>query len=445
MAITNSAGLNAMLKTYYKKNGLQNTLLRADPFLKQIKFERVEGKQQNFAALFSTGGACSANFLVSKRNAAETAQAKEFQVTPGQLFSSCTFTPKEVLASKTLGGAYVKVAGTKMFASGVSFRNTLALALYGTGHGEIFVTTKQITLAQGDKNEIELPNYAIAPLDINSTVEFKSSKSATANLAEVKVVKIGKGKITVSADAAATIPSGSVICLSGCTDSDGNPLLPVGLAGWLPTDDISTNDSFFGVNRSVARERLAGVYVEGKSSEKKYEVIENAILALRRMGSLCDKIVMNDEDFLALSREIEAKTTFQKVNGGSAKQTAEIGYQGFGFSVSTNWLENVIDSPFVPKGRAYVLSSDTIELWGYTNNDKVINDGAVVGNEPGKANVDDSNDPSERAYQLLIDDMLTMSPGTDTRDGPAALATMQLYGSFVVTNPSVNGVVTFAA
>ena len=445
MAITNSAGLNAMLKTYYKKNGLQNTLLRADPFLKQIKFERVEGKQQNFAALFSTGGACSANFLVSKRNAAETAQAKEFQVTPGQLFSSCTFTPKEVLASKTLGGAYVKVAGTKMFASGVSFRNTLALALYGTGHGEIFVTTKQITLAQGDKNEIELPNYAIAPLDINSTVEFKSSKSATANLAEVKVVKIGKGKITVSADAAATIPSGSVICLSGCTDSDGNPLLPVGLAGWLPTDDISTNDSFFGVNRSVARERLAGVYVAGKSSEKKYEVIENAILALRRMGSLCDKIVMNDEDFLALSREIEAKTTFQKVNGGSAKQTAEIGYQGFGFSVSTNWLENVIDSPFVPKGRAYVLSSDTIELWGYTNNDKVINDGAVVGNEPGKANVDDSNDPSERAYQLLIDDMLTMSPGTDTRDGPAALATMQLYGTFVVTNPSVNGVVTFAA
>lgn len=445
MAITNSAGLNAMLKTYYKKNGLQNTLLRADPFLKQIKFERVEGKQQNFAALFSTGGACSANFLVSKRNAAETAQAKEFQVTPGQLFSSCTFTPKEVLASKTLGGAYVKVAGTKMFASGVSFRNTLALALYGTGHGEIFVTTKQITLAQGDKNEIELPNYAIAPLDINSTVEFKSSKSATANLAEVKVVKIGKGKITVSADAAATIPSGSVICLSGCTDSDGNPLLPVGLAGWLPTDDISTNDSFFGVNRSVARERLAGVYVAGKSSEKKYEVIQNAILALRRMGSLCDKIVMNDEDFLALSREIEAKTTFQKVNGGSAKQTAEIGYQGFGFSVSTNWLENVIDSPFVPKGRAYVLSSDTIELWGYTNNDKVINDGAVVGNEPGKANVDDSNDPSERAYQLLIDDMLTMSPGTDTRDGPAALATMQLYGSFAVTNPSVNGVVTFAA
>lgn len=445
MAITNSAGLNAMLKTYYKKNGLQNTLLRADPFLKQIKFERVEGKQQNFAALFSTGGACSANFLVSKRNAAETAQAKEFQVTPGQLFSSCTFTPKEVLASKTLGGAYVKVAGTKMFASGVSFRNTLALALYGTGHGEIFVTTKQITLAQGDKNEIELPNYAIAPLDINSTVEFKSSKSATANLAEVKVVKIGKGKITVSADAAATIPSGSVICLSGCTDSDGNPLLPVGLAAWLPTDDISTNDSFFGVNRSVARERLAGVYVAGKSSEKKYEVIENAILALRRMGSLCDKIVMNDEDFLALSREIEAKTTFQKVNGGSAKQTAEIGNQGFGFSVSTNWLENVIDSPYVPKGRAYVLSSDTIELWGYTNNDKVINDGAVVGNEPGKANVDDSNDPSERAYQLLIDDMLTMSPGTDTRDGPAALATMQLYGSFVVTNPSVNGVVTFAA
>ena len=445
MAITNTAGLNAMLKTYYKKNGLANTLLRADPFLKTIKFVRVEGKQQNFAALYSTGGATSANFLVSKRNATETAQAKEFQVTPGQLFSSCTFTPKEVLASKTQGGAYVKIAGAKMFAAGVSFRNTLALALYSTGHGEIYTTDSDIALVGGGTVEITLPNYAIAPLDIGSTIEFKATKSSTAVLAEGKVVKIGSGKITVSSEDSATVPAGSVICLSGCTDSDGNPLLPIGLAGWLPTEDLAATDSFFGVNRSVARDRLAGVYVKGSADKKKYEVIEEGILHLRRMGSLCDKIVMNDEDYLALAREIAAKTTFQKTNGGSSKQKAEIGYQGFGFSVSTNWLDNVIDSPFVPKGTAYILSSDTVELWGYTNNDKVINDGQVAGNEPGKAEVNDGDDPSERAYQLLIDDMLTMSPGTDTSNGPAALATMQLYGSFVLTNPSVNGVVTFAA
>lgn len=443
MAVTAQAGLLAMLKTYYKKENLANALLRSDPFLKSLKFERVEGKQQNFAALYSCGGSSSANFTISKRNAVETAQAKEFQVVPGQLFTSCTFTPKEVLASKTKGGAYAKIAGTKMFANSVSFRNTLALALYGSGHGEILTTTDEISLTADDTNEIALPNYAISALDINSTLEFKSSKTSTTVLAEITVKKIKKGKIVASSEKVATIPSGSVLCLSGCTSADGKPLLPIGLAGWIPTEELSDSDSFYGVNRSVARDRLAGTYVQGSSGQKKYEVIEDAILALRRMGSLCDKIVMNDEDYLALSREIEAKTYFTKANGGEKGTKANVGYKDFGFSVSTNWLENVIDSPFCPKGKAYIISSDTIEIWAYTNNDKILSDG-VAGNEAGKAEVSDTDDPSERAYQLMIDDMLTMSQGADTQDGPASLASMMFYGTFVLTNPSVNGVVTFA-
>jgi hypothetical protein len=91
MAISTDAGLLAMLKTYYAKDGLQNLLYRNDPLLKEIKKERVEGKQANFSALYSRGGAVSANFLTAKALATKTAQAKEFQVTPGQMFSCCVF------------------------------------------------------------------------------------------------------------------------------------------------------------------------------------------------------------------------------------------------------------------------------------------------------------------------------------------------------------------
>jgi hypothetical protein len=44
---------------------------------------------------------------------------------------------------------------------------------------------------------------------------------------------------------------------------------------------------------------------------------------------------------------------------------------------------------------------------------------------------------------LLVDDLFTISGGSDTVDGPATMVTLNLFGSFVVTNPSVCGVGEF--
>lgn len=440
MAISTEAGILAMLKTFYAKEGLSNLLYRNDPFLKGITTRRVEGKQANFSALYSRGGAVSANFLTAKALATSQAQAKEFQVTPGQLFSCCVFNNKELLASKTLRGAYINIASAKFFANAESFRKTLAVALYGTGHGELFTTSVSITLTADDQNDITFPQYAIMGIDIGSKLEVKATAAATSVIATLTVNKIDGTTVNCTSDTAATAASGSVVCIAGCTDSNGNGLLPVGLAGWLPSGTVASSDSFFGVNRSTARERLAGSVITATSGEKKYETIQRLILALRRNGSLCDKIIMNDEDYLAMAAEIETKTNFMKVDGGKARQKAVVGTQDFGFSVSTNWLESVIDSPYCPKGTCYILSSDTVELWTYTNADKIAD--GVAGNEAGKPEVNGDSDVATKPYQLLVDDLFTITPGTDTADGAAALVAMNFYGSFVITNPSVNGVCT---
>ena len=450
MAISTEAGILAMLKTYYAKEGLQNLLYRNDPLLKDIKKERIEGKQANFSALYSRGGAVSANYLTAKKLATQTAQAKEFQVTPGQLFSACVFNNKELLASKSLKGAYINVASAKFFANAESFRKTMAVALYGSGHGELFTyaaaATDTIPASQaiGSEQSFTFPKYAIMGIDIGSELEIKTSAAATSAVNTLTVTKIDGTTVyakIATATTSAVALAGDVVCISGCTDGSGNPLLPIGLDGWLPAGSISSSDNFYGVNRSEARDRLAGTVINAGAGTAKYEAIEEGILALRRMGSLCDKIVMNDEDFLAMAKEIETKTYFQKVDGGK-KSKAVAGYDGFGFAVSSNWVDNVIDSPYCPKGKAYILSSDTIELWTYTNAEK-INDG-VAGNEPGKPDVAASDTVQDKPYQLLVDDMFTVSPGTDTADGAAALVALNFYGTFVITNPSVNGVVVFA-
>lgn len=443
MAITAEQGILAMLKTYYAKDGLVNLLYRNDPLLKKIKKERVEGKQANFSALYSRGGAVSASALVAEKLAKTTAQAKEFQVVPGQLFSACIFNNKELLASKTLRGAYINVASAKFFANAESFRKTLAVALYGTGHGELFTVGASQGELTGTSVNVEFPKSAIMGIDIGSEIEFKATADAvsTASTPTGVVSAINGTTVSITPSITGAIAN-TVACISGCTDASGNPLLPVGLAGWLPKTNPATNDSFFGVNRSIARDRLAGTYIAGTSTQKKYEVIEEGILALRRMGSLCDLIVMNDEDYLALKHEIDEKTYFQKVDGGKGKGKAELGYKDFGFSVSSNYLDNVIDSPYCPKGTAYILDSGTVELWTYTNADKV-SDG-ITENEAGKPDVNGETDVQNKPYQLLVDDMFSIKSGETTVDGDAAIVKLNFYGNFVITNPSVNGVITFA-
>ena len=442
-----SNDINTMLKTYYAKEGVENLLYRNDPLLKMIKKEQVEGKTANFTALYSKGGAVAANYIKMKNLSLNGLKAAEFAVTPGQLFSGCVFDAKEIAASKSMRGAYINIAQAKFFAATESFRKTLAVALYGTGYGEIYqldgTETTTIGTSSSGSTTFTLPQYAVMSLDVGSSLDFCSALGTVSDTAVVE--KIDGTSVTVGKGTGVTLSSGNYVCLSGCSNGTGKPLLPMGLAGWLPKSITSANDSFFGVTRSTARDRLAGTYIQALatdpvtgSAEAKYATIQRGILALRRMGSLCDMIVMNDEDYAAMAREIENKTTFQKVDGGK-KGKATVGYSGFGFAVSTNWLDNVIDSPYCPKGTAYILSSDTVQLWTFSNTSKIAD--GIVDNEPGKPDVT-ADDPSALPYKLLVDNLISVQPGQESIDGPATLASLNFYGSFVITNPSVNGVVT---
>ena len=110
--ITADVGIKNILKVWYK-DGVSNLLVpRNDPLLREVEFTKVEGKEQRFAALYSRGGAVSADFLVAKNKAARTAKNAEFIVTPGQLFSSYVFNAKEVQSSLSKKGAYMKIEET---------------------------------------------------------------------------------------------------------------------------------------------------------------------------------------------------------------------------------------------------------------------------------------------------------------------------------------------
>lgn len=452
VALNISDAIKAILKTWYK-DGVENLLFRNSPVVKKIKKTRVEGKEQAFSALYSSGGAVGANYTKAKARAAVTSRNVEFKVTPGQLFSCYSMNQQEVQASLSKKGAYMKVAGNKMFAANESLRKMLAGAFYGNGHGLIgsIATTSSVTWTAGSTQTFAVQGSCAMKLAVGMGVVF--TEDVGDSLGPVEVTAINGNSITFKNTTASSISlsasSTYYICYEGSTDASGNPLLPMGLMGWLPHKANRTGDdwntyigtNFFGVNRSVNVEALAGNYYKPASSETGEKTVEELIRRCRRYGSQANLIVMNDADWKTVA-QATSLTNAYVTNGEGKKIRKTNGTSDMLFGFSTSWIENVYDDPYCPEGLFYVLDLDTIELWTYTNVEKFDNDG-VAENEPGKPEIPDVDGDEKHEMGLIFDDILNVQPGSGSDNGPDVLVSLSVYGSFVVLNPSVNGVGVF--
>lgn len=464
MAISTEDGILAVLKVFYAKEGVQNLLFRNSPVLKRISKTRVEGKEQAFSAMYGFGGAVSSDYTVALNNAVNQSKNVEFKVTPGQLFSVYQLNAKEIQASLSRRGAYMKVAGNKHFAATEGMRKSLAAAFYGRGYGEIAVlgAANAAIVAAGPTSPattvtISLPDDAIMKFDVGSKLAIKTSVAGTAEAVVLKVEKITGNNVEVTPSAAYSGAAATdIITIAGSIDASGNPLMPVGLGGWLPIVDkrdptagsnwnTYIGTKFFDVTRSIASDRLAGQFYDGSSTnEKKSLAVQKLIKKVRRAGSKADLIILNDDDWFDMSQEIESTNSYFTQTSTNSKKKASVGFADLTASFSTNFIENIIDDPYCPKGQFYVLDTDTVEFWSYTNTEYV--DDGVAGNEPGKvmnADVDNDRGKEDAPYKLLIDDYISVQPGTPTTNGPTSIVATTLFGSYALWNTSVNGVGIF--
>lgn len=449
MAISAQDSVKALLKAYYK-DGVENLLWRNSPVLKEIKKERVEGKTYNFSTIASATPAVSGDFTLTETLAAEMGQNAEFVVSNdlGQVFSAYTLSPKEVLASKTNAGAYMKVAGAKMFAASEALRKVLAATLYGRGFGELCFATASETVGT-TASDITMPEDAIMKIFPGARLVVKSSVEADSTGIEAALVvqKVNGNKVNVIADTSYTLAGTDVICYAGAMDAAGQPLLPMGLAAWLPkiakrttaTWSSYIGTDFCGVDRSNNVDGLAGAfYEETSSTAKKVEAIQALLTKCRRQGSEADLIVMNDEDWLEVSKEIESSNTYFTQTSTKSKKDAVIGMNEIGASFSTNYIDNVYDDPYCPKGEFYILDKEAVSYIVFTNATKV-NDG-VAGNNPGKPNVlEDGADLANEPMKLLIDDFVNIKPAQSSTRGPTIQISLLFYGNLIITNPSICG------
>lgn len=460
MAVTLDANLAGIFKVWYTDKSPEDVFFRNSPVVKKIPKSRIGGKQYNVPLLLGNGGSASGSLIASTTNATANGSAAniEFAVTNGQMFSTFFVTNQEILASQNIRGAYMPVVVNRMAQGLDSFRKLAATSLYGSGFGEIGVVGSTPTIALGANTVDLLVKSTVVKLSPGSVFSITNGAlpSSALRTGKCTVTAIDGTKVTFTSDTAiGAVAATDVICLDGCRNGS-TPLLPVGLAGWLPTVANRTGatwDSyiatlFFGVNRSTNVQGAAGQFIlrDTGNSEKRVDAIVRGLEACRTAGGVPDMIVVNTQDYSKIIGELNAQTTlFQSINTGSKVNKNEVarGISDMKYAFSTSWIDQVWEDPFCPYLTAYIFETDSLEFAGLTNSDAPLSDG-ISENNPGKQALTDVKAP-EANYYWLIEDYITSQPGQNTIYGPALQVIVQLYGSWVVHNPSKNCVINFVS
>lgn len=455
MALGVTDQVRNILKSYYHDK-VEQVLLRESPILPALKTMRVEGKEFKFVTPYDGSGAVSANFNKAKALAAETVRNAEFTVTPGKIFAPYSMNADEVQASLSKKGAYMKVAGEKLFTSTYGLRRVLAAAFYGNGYGVVGKMPSSASITTSGTKVTFTDSAIPASLALNSIVRMKSdykTPDASTNTDAAKIIAIDDSSVTFAAVASdIAVTTSTYLQFDGSVNSDGTPRLPVGLDGWLPVDRTGLSDSFFGVNRSVASDRLAGILVDDSAlsaaTNTKLATIQKAFMRARNHGLSNENaiIVVNPFDFAKLSDEMELRNRLVAPVSSAGQKEATFGFNKLKAAASTNFAERIFDDPRLHEGMFYILDLDVVQLWSFTNNGFI--DNGIQNNEPGKVDIEtysDNEGYANDSSKLIIDDYINVQPGSGSDDGPDVLITLFFTGAFVVTAPGNCAVGLFPA
>jgi hypothetical protein len=131
-----------------------------------------------------------------------------------------------------------------------------------------------------------------------------------------------------------------------------------GISSWIPST-VAGGDSFFGVNRSSDRVRLAGWYLD-KSGTPVDEALYDSLVEITDFSMGNPKVIfINANDWALLSKMQSSRVIIQQ--GAGAQQKAQYGFGAITIMGPRGPVEVIMD-PDCPDKEAAVLDMDTWHL-----------------------------------------------------------------------------------
>lgn len=461
MALTDQEAILKSLKVVYD-NKMGTLLGRPGSGIKEIDFQKVEGKAYNISAVAGAGGAVAGNYLKAKAKIADAGKQAEYSVTGGKIWANHLIDKAELAAGKTNIGAYAPILAREFYRSTTNLRKTLSASFYGRGYGEVAVVkeslTAVITDGVGEDLTIHLDLTETQKLEIGRDIVIKTNisdpESSAVIAGTVKGLLGGMKGVIITPTKAGTAVAGNVICYAGSA-SGSKPVLPIGLDAWFPFVNGRTGTawnnyittSFLGQDRSSNPDREAGAFYQPSvNTEQKIKSLQHALVLNRAMGGDADMILVNMFDHEDMANEVQTQNQYFSDTKSKATRKVNVGFEDFSVSASTNLVDLIVDDIDCPRGRFYVLTKKSLVMLIWLSKQDQNKDDGIATMSPGKPDLDnvESFNFDDGASKLNIEDYITIEPGAGTEDGPAVAVILGFIGALACYDPSANVVGVFA-
>lgn len=370
MANITQASVAGILKELYDEQKVQWLTYKDNPALAMIKKEeKFPGKYYPVPVVYGLSQGSSATFSNAFNNQTSPLVA-EFLITRVADFSLATIDGQLLAAAQTDPGAFIDGAELMIDAAFQNAVNRIASAMFRNGAGT-FAQIQSVVLVSGTNYLVTLTNPDDAvQLEVGQTLvavqNVDGSGAAPTDTGLVSAVNrsLGTANVTSATNIVADWPVNYFLAVQGdLPNASNNNFQPsgstttnsllklAGFAAWLPIAGPGISDSFFGVNRNLDTQRLAGVTFDGSALSLEEALIQGSSrIALN--GGRPDTCIMSYSTYAALITSLGSKVQYID------EKIGEIGFRGVQVN-GANTVMSCFPDRSCPDGVIYALEMDS--------------------------------------------------------------------------------------
>lgn len=371
----NIASLTAGLKVYYARDKVQSQTAENRPLFGMVRKKTdVGGSSYDYSLLHEDQHGAGVDFATAQAGAAAgQQQIKRVSVKHCNIYSIAQM---DGVALRRLGQSAQSLLadGKKAFDGAINvLGGRLQQLLYRGGWGAVArigsISTNTITL---------LDQTTAVLFHVGQRVVFSASESANTlrntgatTTLTITGVNRSSGILTFSANVSTVTGTAAndYIFFVGDRQDSATParLVITGLEGWCPQTAPTTGDNFWGVDRSVDVERLAGSRVDLRGTPAE-EAVQQAATIVNINGGKIDTYFVPPSFFLRLTQSMGSKVEFDRV-----KIDERIGYRTVVVTGPTNDIRIVPDAA-CPADRMFGVWLDDLEFFSCGETIRLIDD-----------------------------------------------------------------------
>lgn len=348
---------DAAMKEYYTDERIHNLTYRNNPFLAMVpKREDFYGDSKPIVVEHGNPQGRSRTFSTAKANK-QAGKRSRFMLTRVKDYGYITIDNETIEASRNDRGAFLDARTVEINGMLRELTQSLAISLYRDSSGYRGQVSAEpdaaantvITLKQAQ----DVHNFEVGQtINIWSAKSGGSQRTSDGSTTDLVIDAIDRSAGTITAtgqayDGSGTIAANDYIFVEG---DRGNSIS--GLEGWVPDTAPTSGDSFFGLDRSVDTDRLAGVRVDGTGKPVEEALIE-AASELELRGGNPDYCFMPFAKWNELEKSLGSKVSYVNLEA-----PGKVGFRGIQIAGNSGPITVLADRN-CPAGKAFMVEMDT--------------------------------------------------------------------------------------